>query len=99
MLIKILGFLAGFLTTVSFLPQVVKSLRTRHMDDFNLLFILLMLAGLALWTVYGFLLGQLPLIVANGVTIALNLILLWLKLEDMARSGKKYRKAKTAGDE
>lgn len=93
MLVKILGFLAGFLTTVSFLPQVVKSLRTRHMGDFNLLFIVLMLLGLVLWTVYGFMLGQLPLIVANGVTIALNLVLLWLKLEDMARR-RKLRKSK-----
>ncbi len=84
-LIKLIGFLAGFLTTFSFLPQVVKSLRTRHMDDFNLLFIVLMLAGLVLWMVYGFMLGQLPLIVANGLTIALNLILLWLKLDDMVR--------------
>lgn len=90
--IRLLGFLAGGLTTVSFLPQVVKSLRTRHMGDFNLLFILLMLAGLVLWTVYGFMLGQLPLIVANGVTIALNLILLWLKIEDMAR--RRRRKTK-----
>jgi MtN3 and saliva related transmembrane protein len=90
--IKLVGFLAGALTTVSFLPQVVKSLRTRHMGDFNLLFIVLMLAGLVLWTVYGFMLGQLPLIVANGVTIALNLILLWLKLDDMAR--RRRRKTK-----
>lgn len=84
MLVKLIGFLAGALTTISFLPQVIKSLRTRRLEDFNLLFLLLMIAGLALWTVYGFMLGQLPLIVANGVTIALNLILLWLKLEDMA---------------
>ncbi|HBE72934.1 MAG TPA: hypothetical protein DDW31_02395 [candidate division Zixibacteria bacterium] len=90
--IKLVGFLAGTLTTVSFLPQVVKSLRTRHMGDFNLLFIVLMLAGLVLWTVYGFMLGQLPLIVANGVTIALNLILLWLKLDDVAR--RRRRKTK-----
>jgi MtN3 and saliva related transmembrane protein len=98
MLVKILGFLAGFLTTVSFLPQVVKSLRTRHMGDFNLLFIVLMLLGLVLWTVYGFMLSQLPLIVANGVTIALNLVLLWLKLDDMARR-RKFRKAKAIGGE
>lgn len=98
MLVKILGFLAGALTTVSFLPQVVKSLRTRHMGDFNLLFIVLMLLGLVLWTVYGFLLGQLPLIVANGMTIALNLVLLWLKLEDMARR-RKFHKAKLVGIE
>ncbi len=87
--VKILGFLAGALTTVSFLPQVVKSLRTRRLEDFNLLFLLLMIVGLILWTVYGFLLGQLSLIVANGVTISLNLVLLWLKIADMARRRQK----------
>jgi len=88
---ELLGYIGGALTTISFLPQVVKSLRTRHMGDFNILFILLMLAGLVLWTVYGFMLGQLPLIVANAVTIALNLVLLWLKLDDTARR-RKHRK-------
>jgi len=79
--IKILGLLAGFLTTVSFLPQVIKSLKTRHMDDFNIWFLILMIVGLSLWTVYGFMIKQLPIIIANIATISLNLILLALKIK------------------
>jgi MtN3 and saliva related transmembrane protein len=78
--IKILGLLAGFLTTISFLPQVIKSLRTRHMDDFNVWFLILMIIGLSLWTLYGFMIKQLPIIIANIATISLNLILLILKI-------------------
>jgi MtN3 and saliva related transmembrane protein len=79
--IKILGLLAGFLTTLSFLPQVIKSLRTKHMDDFNIWFLILMIIGLSLWTVYGLMIRQLPIIIANIATISLNLILLGLKIK------------------
>jgi len=82
MLRDIIGYLAGALTTISFLPQVLKSLRTRRMEDFNLLFLLLMIVGLVMWTVYGLMESQLPLIVANVITLALNIILLWLKLRN-----------------
>lgn len=80
-MIKILGLLAGFLTTLSFLPQVIKSLRTKHMDDFNIWFLILMIIGLSLWTVYGLMIRQLPIIIANIATISLNLILLGLKIK------------------
>lgn len=80
-MIKILGLLAGLLTTLSFLPQVIKSLRTKHMDDFNIWFLILMIIGLSLWTVYGFMIRQLPIIIANIATISLNLILLGLKIK------------------
>jgi MtN3 and saliva related transmembrane protein len=83
---KTLGFLAGLLTTVSFLPQVVKSLRTRRMEDFNIWFLGLMIIGLALWTIYGFLLKQPPIIIANLATISLNLILLGLKVRYQGRN-------------
>jgi len=88
-LIGFLGFLAGLLTTASFVPQVIKSLRTRRLEDFNLLFMLMMIAGLAVWTIYGFLLRQPPLIIANIITLALNLILLWLKLSQIWGSGRR----------
>lgn len=84
-MISILGLLAGFLTTLSFLPQVIKSLKTKHMDDFNIWFLILMIAGLSLWTVYGFMLRQLPIIIANIATISLNLILLALKIKYQKR--------------
>jgi MtN3 and saliva related transmembrane protein len=80
-MIKIIGFAAAILSTLSFLPQVIKSLRTRRMEDINLLFLVMLIAGLLLWTVYGFMLGELPLIAANVVTLALNFVLLGLKLK------------------
>lgn len=85
MLIRTIGFAAAALSTLSFLPQVIKSLRTRCLEDINLLFLVMLIAGLVLWTVYGVMLRQWPLIVANVVTLALNLVLLVLKL----RSKKK----------
>lgn len=80
MLVKTIGFAAAALSTLSFLPQVIRSLRTRRMEDINLLFLVMLIAGLLLWTVYGFMLGELPLIAANVITLALNLVLLGLKL-------------------
>lgn len=80
-MIKTLGLLAGFLTTISFLPQVIKSLKTKHMDDFNIWFLILMIVGLSIWTIYGFMIKQLPIIIANLATISLNLILLTLKIK------------------
>ncbi|MDI6741029.1 MAG: SemiSWEET transporter [Candidatus Edwardsbacteria bacterium] len=80
MLITAIGFAAAFLSTLSFLPQVIKSWRTRRMDDINLLFLVMLIAGLILWTVYGLMLGEMPLILANAITLGLNLILLWLKI-------------------
>jgi MtN3 and saliva related transmembrane protein len=81
-MIKFIGFAAAILSTLSFLPQVIKSLRTRRMDDINLLFLVMLIAGLVCWTVYGFMLMQWPLIAANVVTLTLNLILLFLKLKN-----------------
>jgi MtN3 and saliva related transmembrane protein len=80
-MIKVIGFAAAILSTLSFLPQVIKSLRTRRMEDINLLFLVMLIAGLLLWTVYGFMLMQWPLIAANAVTLALNFVLLGLKLK------------------
>ena len=84
-MIRYIGLLAGLLTTISFLPQVIKSLKTRRMEDFNIWFLGLMIIGLALWTVYGFLLKQPPIIIANLATISLNLILLGLKVRYQGR--------------
>lgn len=81
MFIKTIGFLAGLLTTISFLPQVIKTYQTKRADDFNLLFLLLFLCGISLWLVYGIMIHEWPIILANSVTIVLNIILLWMKLK------------------
>jgi MtN3 and saliva related transmembrane protein len=83
MLIKTMGFLAGILTTFSFLPQVIKTWQTKRADDFNLAFMLMFTVGLIFWNIYGIMLGEWPIILANSVTLVLNFVLLGMKLRYM----------------
>ena len=75
-----LGYFAGVLTTVAFLPQVIKALRTRSTKDISLSMWVLLFTGIACWLIYGFLLGSGPVIVANAVTLVLVGTVLALKL-------------------
>lgn len=76
----LLGLVAGTLTTAAFVPQVVKIWRTRSTDDISLGMFSLFNAGLVLWLGYGFLIGSVPIVVSNLVTLALALIILFFKL-------------------
>ncbi len=74
--LEILGFAAGALTTFAFLPQVIQVWRTRRVDDINLTTFTVFLSGVALWVVYGWLLGSLPVIATNGLTFCLAMAIL-----------------------
>lgn len=78
--ITILGFVAGTLTTVAYVPQVVRSWKLKETKDLSLAMLVLYLCGVSLWLVYGFWIGSLPVIAANGVSIGLLLILTGIKL-------------------
>lgn len=75
-----LGLLAGTLTSVAAIPQVVKTLRTRHARDISIWQPLLLAVGVALWMIYGVLIHDLPLILANIVPLLCNALLVGLKL-------------------
>ena len=77
-LITGIGLLAATVTTVSFLPQVIKSLKTRETRDISLATYIILVIGLALWLLYGFLIKDLPLITANIVTLMLAGLILFL---------------------
>ena len=77
--INLLGFVAGTLTTLSFLPQVHKAWTTRRCTDLSLGMLLAFGAGVLLWLIYGLRLRAAPVIVANAVTLALILVLIALK--------------------
>jgi MtN3 and saliva related transmembrane protein len=79
--VTIIGFLAGGLTTASFLPQVVKTARTRSARDISEAMLLVFLAGLALWTFYGMEVGSAPIIAANVITIGLVGAILVMKVK------------------
>src|SRR5262249_25682854 len=76
----LLGLVAATCGTVAFIPQVVQAWRTRSTKDVSLGMFLLLVTGLCLWLVYGFLTGDLPIIGANASTLVLAGTILVLKL-------------------
>jgi len=75
-----LGYLAGFLTVASFLPQVVRTWRTKHTKDLSVVTFVLLIAAGALWITYGVLQGDRPVILTNVGMVALNCAILGAKL-------------------
>jgi MtN3 and saliva related transmembrane protein len=75
-----LGYLAAIFATGSFVPQVVKTWRTRSAEDLSLVMLVLHIIGMALWLTYGAMIGATPVVVANVVAILLDVLLLRLKL-------------------
>jgi len=79
--ITFIGLLAAFCTTIALLPQVIKILRTKETRDISLGMYLLMIAGIVLWIVYGMYLNDLPIVAANGATLALAAMVLYYKIK------------------
>ncbi|MGK2941865.1 MAG: SemiSWEET transporter [Immundisolibacter sp.] len=75
-----IGLLAALLTTAAFLPQVLHTLATRDTRGLSLRMYTIFVAGVALWLVYGLLTRDLPLVLANSVTLVLAGAILYLKL-------------------
>ena len=74
------GMVAGTLTSIAAIPQVVKTLRTRHARDISIWQPVLLAFGVALWMIYGMLIHDLPLILANIIPLICNALLTGLKL-------------------
>lgn len=79
--LNFLGYLAGFFTTLAFLPQVVKCWKTKKTKDISFLMFLIFVLGVFLWLIYGFLTHNLPIIIANLITFVLSLSVLIAKLK------------------
>jgi MtN3 and saliva related transmembrane protein len=75
-----IGFLAGVLTTLAFVPQVIRVWRTKSARDLSLASFAIFTAGVALWLVYGLMVDALPVVVANAVTLVFALAILVMKL-------------------
>jgi MtN3 and saliva related transmembrane protein len=77
----LIGLLAGTLTTIAFIPQLTKTWKSRSAKDISLGMFLIFCSGVLLWLVYGILMGALPIILANTVTLILSSAILVLKLK------------------
>lgn len=76
----LLGYLAASLTTASFVPQALLTLRTRDVRGISLAMYGAFTLGVALWLAYGLALRQWPIVVANAVTLALSATILVVKV-------------------
>ena len=76
----LLGFVAGALTAFAFLPQVLKTWRSRSSGDLSLSMLAAQSAGVSLWILYGVVINSSPVIVSNAVTLTMCLALLVLKI-------------------
>lgn len=74
------GYIAGALTTVSFIPQVIKAWRTRSTESISLSMFVIFTIGILLWLVYGITIRSFPVIASNAVTLVLSGMILGMKL-------------------
>lgn len=79
-LITILGLTAATVTTSAFLPQVIKTWQTKSAKDVSVVMLITFCTGIFLWLLYGIFRQDLAIILANAVTLMLNLVILYLKL-------------------
>ncbi len=76
-----IGYMAAFCTTISFLPQAIKTIRTKDTSGISLLMYAVFTLGTALWLTYGILSSQWPVAAANAVTFVLALTILFYKIK------------------
>ena len=76
----IFGFIAAALTTLAFLPQVIKTWKTKKAEDVSFVMLIMFITGLLFWIVYAIETNALPVLIANITTFILNITILTLKL-------------------
>lgn len=79
--VTLLGFVAGTLTTIAFLPQLFKTWKSQSAKDISSEWLVIFTAGILLWLIYGVCIRSTPVILANSVTLVLTSIILFFKLK------------------
>ena len=78
--IDIFGYFAAILTTAAFLPQLLKTLKTQKADDVSLTTLIMFIVGVISWIIYGYKISSVPILIANLITLILNLLILTSKI-------------------
>ena len=86
--IAILGYVAAALTTLAFVPQVYKVLKTKNTADISLYMYVCFIVGLTCWLIYGIFRNELAIILANSVTVALASVILTFKIIHVVKGEK-----------
>ena len=78
--IEFFGYFAAILTTAAFLPQLIKTLKTKKAEDVSLITLIMFICGVGFWIIYGYKISSAPILLANIITLILNLSILISKL-------------------
>ena len=78
--VEIFGYIAAILTTAAFLPQLIKTLKTKKADDVSLITLIMFIVGVLCWIIYGYKISSIPILLANLITLLLNLLILISKI-------------------
>ena len=78
--VEIFGYIAAILTTLAFLPQLIKTLKTKKADDVSLITLIMFIIGVLCWIIYGYKISSIPILLANLITLILNLLILISKV-------------------
>ena len=78
--IEFFGYIAAILTTAAFLPQLIKTLKTKKAEDVSLVTLIMFICGVVCWIIYGYKISSLPILIANIITLILNLFILISKI-------------------
>ena len=80
MKVDLFGYFAAILTTSAFLPQLIKTLKTKKADDVSLTTLMMFIIGVLSWIIYGYKISSAPILIANLITLSLNLLILISKI-------------------
>ena len=78
--IDFFGYFAAILTTLAFLPQLIKTLQTKKADDVSLITLIMFITGVISWIIYGYMISSTPILIANTITCILNILILVFKI-------------------
>lgn len=87
--IEILGYTAGAITSLTFLPQVIKTLREKSAKDVSMMMFIIAVVNQTMWVVYGALLSNWVIILTNAVILSMSLTMIILKLRYSAKEDEK----------
>ena len=78
--VEIFGYFAAILTTAAFLPQLIKTIKTKKATDISLTTLVMFIIGVLSWIIYGYKISSTPILIANAITLILNLLILISKV-------------------
>jgi len=78
--VELIGYFGSFLTSITFIPQVYKSWKSKSVGDLSIWMVLIVVTSTLVWLVYGYAIHSGPVIVANTIVLLLTLLLLYFKI-------------------